>query len=152
MPILLGAIADDFTGATDLCSMLVRNGMRTVQLIGVPEPGLAVPEADAVVVALKSRTVPADGGGGESRWRRTLAARSRGPGRYLFKYCSTFDSTDQGNIGPVADALLDAIGHRLLDRLPGLSRDRRHDLQGPSVRRRPAAVRHAHAPPPADRR
>ena len=59
MPILLGAVADDFTGATDLCSMLVRNGMRTVQLIGVPEPGLDVPEADAVVVALKSRTVPA---------------------------------------------------------------------------------------------
>ncbi len=58
MPILLGAIADDFTGATDLCSMLVRNGMRTVQLIGVPEPGMAVPDADAVVVALKSRTAP----------------------------------------------------------------------------------------------
>ena len=60
MPILLGAVADDFTGATDLCSMLVRNGMRTVQLIGVPEPGLEVPEADAVVVALKSRTAPVE--------------------------------------------------------------------------------------------
>src|SRR6476620_9972257 len=108
MPVLLGAVADDFTGATDLCSMLVRNGMRTVQLIGVPEPGLAVPEADGVVVALKSRTVPADAAVAESlaaqRWLAGQGAR-----QFLFKYCSTFDSTDQGNIGPVADALLDAI-------------------------------------------
>ncbi|MGD9509524.1 MAG: 3-oxo-tetronate kinase [Geminicoccaceae bacterium] len=109
MPILLGAIADDFTGATDLCSMLVRNGMRTVQLIGVPEPGLAVPEADAVVVALKSRTAPVEQAVAESlaaqRWLAAQGAR-----QYLFKYCSTFDSTDAGNIGPVADALLDALG------------------------------------------
>lgn len=109
MAILLGAIADDFTGATDLCSMLVRNGMRTVQLIGVPEPGLAVPEADAVVVALKSRTIAAEEAVAQSlaaqRWLTGQGAR-----QYLFKYCSTFDSTDQGNIGPVADALLDALG------------------------------------------
>ena len=109
MPVLLGAVADDFTGATDLCSMLVRNGMRTVQLIGVPEPGLDVPEADAVVVALKSRTVPAAEAVAQSlaaqRWLQTQGAR-----QYLFKYCSTFDSTDAGNIGPVADALLDAVG------------------------------------------
>ena len=109
MPVLLGAIADDFTGATDLCSMLVRNGMRTVQLIGVPEPGLAVPEADAVVVALKSRTAPVAEAVAESlaaqRWLLGQGAR-----QYLFKYCSTFDSTDGGNIGPVADALLDALG------------------------------------------
>jgi uncharacterized protein YgbK (DUF1537 family) len=109
MPILLGAVADDFTGATDLCSMLVRNGMRTVQLIGVPEPGLAVPEADAVVVALKSRTAPVGQAVAESlaaqRWLAAQGAR-----QYLFKYCSTFDSTDAGNIGPVADALLDALG------------------------------------------
>ncbi len=108
MPILLGAIADDFTGATDLCSMLVRNGMRTVQLIGVPEPGLAVPEADAVVVALKSRTAPVAEAVADSlaaqRWLAGQGAR-----QYLFKYCSTFDSTDAGNIGPVADALLDAL-------------------------------------------
>ena len=109
MPILLGAIADDFTGATDLCSMLVRNGMRTVQLIGVPEPGLAVPDADAVVVALKSRTAPVAEAVAQSlaaqRWLAGQGAR-----QYLFKYCSTFDSTAQGNIGPVADALLDALG------------------------------------------
>jgi uncharacterized protein YgbK (DUF1537 family) len=109
LPILLGAIADDFTGATDLCSMLVRNGMRTVQLIGVPEPGLGLPEADAVVVALKSRTAAVAEAVADSlaaqRWLAGQGAR-----QYLFKYCSTFDSTDEGNIGPVADALLDALG------------------------------------------
>ncbi|HXO02449.1 MAG TPA: four-carbon acid sugar kinase family protein, partial [Stellaceae bacterium] len=59
MPVLLGAIADDFTGATDLCNTLVRRGMKTVQLIDVPAPGTTVPDAEAVVIALKSRTIPA---------------------------------------------------------------------------------------------
>jgi uncharacterized protein YgbK (DUF1537 family) len=109
VPILLGAIADDFTGATDLCSMLVRNGMRTVQLIGVPQPGLKLPPADAVVVALKSRTAPvADAVAQSLAAQRWLAGQ--GARQFLFKYCSTFDSTAQGNIGPVADALLDALG------------------------------------------
>jgi uncharacterized protein YgbK (DUF1537 family) len=106
---LLGAIADDFTGATDLCSMLVRGGMRTVQLIGVPGPDQPVPEADAVVVALKSRTAPVRQAVDQSiaalKWLQAAGAR-----QYFFKYCSTFDSTDQGNIGPVADALIGALG------------------------------------------
>jgi uncharacterized protein YgbK (DUF1537 family) len=106
---LLGAIADDFTGATDLCSMLVRGGMRTVQLIGVPTADVPVPDADAVVVALKSRTAPAQQAVNDSlaalRWLQSAGAR-----QFLFKYCSTFDSTDQGNIGPVADALIGALG------------------------------------------
>jgi uncharacterized protein YgbK (DUF1537 family) len=105
---LLGVIADDFTGATDLCSMLVRGGMRTVQLIGVPSPDLPVPDADAVVVALKSRTAPVRQAIDESlsalTWLQAAGAR-----QYFFKYCSTFDSTDQGNIGPVADALVAAL-------------------------------------------
>jgi uncharacterized protein YgbK (DUF1537 family) len=106
---LLGSIADDFTGATDLCSMLVRGGMRTVQLIGTPAPDDPVPDADAVVVAIKSRTAPV-------RWavEQSLLAldwlRKAGARQYFFKYCSTFDSTDQGNIGPVADALIQALG------------------------------------------
>jgi len=108
MPILLGAVADDFTGATDLANTLVRGGMRTVQMIGVPEPGTAAPDADAVVVALKSRTAPAGKAVAES-----LAAlawlRAAGAGQVIFKVCSTFDSTDAGNIGPVADALLAAL-------------------------------------------
>lgn len=106
---LLGAIADDFTGATDLCSMLVRGGMRTEQLIGVPSASQPIPDVDAVVVALKSRTAPVRQAVDES-----LAAlkwlQSGGAKQHFFKYCSTFDSTDQGNIGPVADALVAALG------------------------------------------
>jgi uncharacterized protein YgbK (DUF1537 family) len=105
---LLGCIADDFTGATDLASMLVRSGMTTVQTIGIPARPLD--EApDAVVVALKSRTIPAPEAIAQSlaalRWLQAQGAR-----QIYFKYCSTFDSTDAGNIGPVADALLDALG------------------------------------------
>ena len=104
---LLGRIADDFTGATDLANMLVRGGMRTVQTIGVPEKGETI-EADALVVALKSRTIPAADAVAQS-----LAAldwlRAQGCRQFVFKYCSTFDSTDAGNIGPVTDALLDAL-------------------------------------------
>ncbi len=105
--LVLGVIADDFTGATDVASMLVRAGMRTVQVIGVPDG--PVPAADAVVVALKSRTTPAADAVRESlaalRWLQAGGAR-----QFYFKYCSTFDSTAQGNIGPVAEALLDALG------------------------------------------
>lgn len=103
---LLGCIADDFTGATDLASMLVRHGMRTVQVIGVPEGPL--PEADAVVVALKSRTIPASEAVAQSlaACDALLAAGAR---QILHKYCSTFDSTEAGNIGPVAEALLDRL-------------------------------------------
>lgn len=104
---LLGCIADDFTGATDLANMLVRGGMRTVQTIGVPTSNEAV-EADALVVALKSRTIPAADAVAQS-----LAAldwlRAQGCRQFFFKYCSTFDSTDAGNIGQVTDALLDAL-------------------------------------------
>jgi 3-dehydrotetronate 4-kinase len=109
MSVLLGAVADDFTGATDLCNTLVRRGMRTVQLIDVPEPGTQVADAEAVVVALKSRTIPA-----QEAIEKSLAAlawlQRAGARQILFKYCSTFDSTDQGNIGPVAEALMEALG------------------------------------------
>jgi uncharacterized protein YgbK (DUF1537 family) len=104
---LLGCIADDFTGATDLANMLVRGGMRTVQTIGVPSSSEPL-EADALVVALKSRTIPV-----RDAVTQALAAlewlRAQGCRQFFFKYCSTFDSTDAGNIGPVADALLDAL-------------------------------------------
>ncbi len=109
MSVLLGCIADDFTGATDLASMLVRAGMRTVQTIGVPEDARLAAGADAVVVALKSRTIPVRDAVSQSLaalgWLRAAGAR-----QIYFKYCSTFDSTPAGNIGPVADALLDALG------------------------------------------
>ena len=105
---ILGVIADDFTGATDVASMLVRAGMRTVQVIGVPEPGAMV-HADAVVIALKTRTVPAAEAVRESlaalRWLQAAGMR-----QCYFKYCSTFDSTPAGNIGPVTEALMNALG------------------------------------------
>jgi 3-dehydrotetronate 4-kinase len=108
MSLLLGAVADDFTGATDLANTLVKAGMRTIQLLGVPRPGLQVPDCDAIIVALKSRSNPAP-----EAIAMSLAAldwlRARGTKQYFFKYCSTFDSTDSGNIGPVADAILDAL-------------------------------------------
>lgn len=107
---LLGSIADDFTGATDLANILVRGGMRTVQSIGVPDSDLAeFAEADAIVIALKSRTTPAASAIAESL--QALAwLRERGCQQFFFKYCSTFDSTAEGNIGPVTEALLEALG------------------------------------------
>ena len=105
---LLGCIADDFTGATDLANNLVRSGMRTLQTIGVPAAPLTG-EVDAVVVALKSRTIAAAEAVAQSlaalEWLRRAGCR-----QFYFKYCSTFDSTPQGNIGPVAEALMHALG------------------------------------------
>ena len=101
---LLGCIADDFTGATDIANNLVRGGMRTVQSIGVPQKPLAE-DVDAAVVALKSRTIPA-----AEAVAQSLAAldwlRGQGCRQFYFKYCSTFDSTPAGNIGPVTEALV----------------------------------------------
>lgn len=108
MTILLGCIADDFTGATDLANNLVRAGMRVLQTIGVPDSPLEA-DVDAVVVALKSRTMaPADAVTQSLEALRWLQAQ--GAQQIYFKYCSTFDSTPKGNIGPVTEALMDALG------------------------------------------
>ncbi|MDO5625274.1 MAG: four-carbon acid sugar kinase family protein [Pseudomonadota bacterium] len=107
-PIKLGCIADDFTGATDLANNLVRAGMRVVQTIGVPATAPAA-DIDAVVVALKSRTIAAADAVAESlaalRWLQAAGCE-----QVYFKVCSTFDSTPRGNIGPVTEALMDALG------------------------------------------
>jgi uncharacterized protein YgbK (DUF1537 family) len=107
LSLALGCIADDYTGASDLANTLTRNGLRTVQTIGVPADELDVSGADAVVVSLKSRSIAA----GEAV-ALALAAegwlRGQGAAHVMFKICSTFDSTDAGNIGPVMDALLAA--------------------------------------------
>jgi uncharacterized protein YgbK (DUF1537 family) len=106
---LLGCIADDFTGATDLANTLTRQGMRTGVLLGVPDAGMPTPDVDAVVVALKSRSNPVDEAVSQSlsalAWLQSAGAR-----QFYFKYCSTFDSTDAGNIGPVAEALMSSLG------------------------------------------
>jgi 3-dehydrotetronate 4-kinase len=108
LTMILGCIADDFTGATDVANNLVRAGMRVVQIIGVPSSGDRIDNADAVVVALKSRTAPV-----EAAVADCLAAaswlRGHGAQQIYFKVCSTFDSTPQGNIGPVTEALLQAV-------------------------------------------
>lgn len=108
---LIGAVADDITGATDLCLMLAREGLRTVQVIGLPGQG-TLPDADAVVIALKSRSIAA----AQAVEMSVAAAKllqAGGAEQLLFKYCSTFDSTDEGNIGPVAEALLALTGGNL---------------------------------------
>lgn len=128
MTIKLGCIADDFTGATDLANNLVRAGMRTVQAIGVPAGALETP-ADAVVVALKTRTLPAADAVAQS-----LAAlewlRAQGAEQIYFKYCSTFDSTPAGNIGPVADALMTALDSDFTIATPAFPDNKRTVFKG----------------------
>ena len=125
---LLGCIADDFTGATDLANNLVRTGFKVVQTIGIPDGPLNA-DADAVVVSLKSRTISAADAVAQS-----LAALAwlqiQGAGQIYFKYCSTFDSTAQGNIGPVTDALMDALGTDFTIACPAFPENRRTIFKG----------------------
>ena len=107
MSILLGCIADDFTGATDLANNLVRNGMRVAQTTGIPKQSLDL-EFDAVVVALKSRNIEPDDAVAQSLEALNYL-RAQGAQQIFFKYCSTFDSTPRGNIGPVTEALMAAL-------------------------------------------
>lgn len=104
MALLLGAIADDYTGASDLANTLTKYGLRTVQTVGIPAPSLALPDVDAVVVSLKIRSVAADEAVA-SACKAEEWLRGRGAEHVLYKVCSTFDSTDSGNIGPVTEAL-----------------------------------------------
>jgi uncharacterized protein YgbK (DUF1537 family) len=124
---LLGCIADDFTGATDLASTLVKGGMRTVQLIDVPTG--AAPDADALVVALKIRTAPV-----ADAVAQAMAAlvwlQAAGCEKFFWKYCSTFDSTDAGNIGPVADALARALSAATVPFCPAFPANGRSVFQG----------------------
>lgn len=126
--LLLGCIADDSTGATDLANNLVRGGMRVVQTIGVPRSALEE-KVDAVVVALKTRTGPAKQAVADSLaaldWLRREGAR-----QVYFKYCSTFDSTPRGNIGPVTDALMDALGADFTVASPAFPENKRLVFKG----------------------
>ncbi|MCB1546183.1 MAG: four-carbon acid sugar kinase family protein, partial [Rhodoblastus sp.] len=103
MPILLGAVADDYTGASDLANTFSKNGLRTVQTIGAPPDELPLPDVDAVVVALKIRSVAAAEAVSAARNARAWLT-ARGARHVMYKICSTFDSTDAGNIGPVTEA------------------------------------------------
>jgi len=129
MTLLIGCIADDLTGATDVAVTFSREGLSVIQVNGVPDAALATGSADAIVVALKSRTIPAADAVAQS-----LAAlewlRARGAQRHYFKVCSTFDSTPAGNIGPVADALAAAIGAPMNLVTPAYPRNARTVYQG----------------------
>jgi 3-dehydrotetronate 4-kinase len=125
----LGCIADDYTGASDLANTLTRAGLRTVQTIGVPSDDLALPEVDAVVVSLKSRSIEAQQAVSRSRAAETWL-RGRGAGHVLFKICSTFDSTDAGNIGPVMDALRADSGDAIVLVTPAFPETGRTVYQG----------------------
>ncbi len=126
--LLLGCIADDFTGATDLANNLVRAGMRVVQAMGVAAQPLDT-DVDAVVVALKSRTLPV-----KEALAQSLAAlqwlRAQGAQQIYFKYCSTFDSTAQGNIGPVTEALMAALGSDFTIATPAFPDNQRTVFKG----------------------
>lgn len=121
---LLGCIADDLTGATDLALTLTRAGMRTVQVMDVPGPGDKLDGIDAVVVALKTRTCPVKEAVDVSL-KSADALLALGARQLFFKYCSTFDSTDDGNIGPVAEALLAKLGGGLAIACPAFPANKR---------------------------
>ncbi|MEM7318344.1 MAG: 3-oxo-tetronate kinase [Pseudomonadota bacterium] len=129
MGIVLGAIADDFTGATDLANTWVNQGVKTCQIIGAPRGPVEIGDAEAVVIALKNRTVPPDEAVKQSldalEWLKQAGAL-----QIVFKYCSTFDSTPAGNIGPVADALADALNSPLTVVCPAFPENGRTIYQG----------------------
>ena len=135
----VGCIADDFTGGTDVAAALRRAGLSVTLLFDLPDEATDGSGTDAVVIALKTRTVPAT-----EAVRHSLAAlawlEAQRVDKVYFKYCSTFDSTDEGNIGPVTDALLDALGESMTIICPASPEHGRTMYQRPPLRRRPALV------------
>lgn len=121
---LLGCIADDLTGATDLAIMLTRAGMRTLQVMQVPDASMKLDGYDAIVVALKTRTCPV-AEAVDLSLKSANALLGLGARQLFFKYCSTFDSTDKGNIGPVADALMQKLGADLAIACPAFPTNKR---------------------------
>ncbi|MDP5346921.1 MAG: four-carbon acid sugar kinase family protein [Paracoccaceae bacterium] len=125
---LLGCIGDDFTGSSDLGNTLTKAGMRVTQYVGIPD-GPASADVEAGIVALKSRSIPV-----ADAVKLSLDAlawlRAQGCTQFLFKYCSTFDSTPEGNIGPVAEALADALDARQVLVCPAFPATGRSIYQG----------------------
>ncbi len=126
---LLGCIADDITGATDLALTLKRSGLRTIQVMGVPDDPQRLADFDAVVVALKSRTNPVHEA---IEWSLKSAdvLLDAGARQLFFKYCSTFDSTDEGNIGPVAEALIEKLAGEVAFVCPAFPTNKRTIYNG----------------------
>jgi uncharacterized protein YgbK (DUF1537 family) len=125
----LGAVADDYTGASDLANSFSKAGLRTIQTIGVPDPALALPPVDAVVVALKIRSIEASAAVARAREAAQWLG-ARGAPHVLYKICSTFDSTDAGNIGPITDALAEDCGEPVVLVTPAFPETGRTVYQG----------------------
>jgi uncharacterized protein YgbK (DUF1537 family) len=127
--VVIGAIADDYTGGTDVSVAFRRAGLRTLLFFGVPSEHEELPPHDALVIALKSRMIPS-----EEAVEQSLDAHrwldNRGVSTLYFKYCSTFDSTSQGNIGPVLDALASVTGARSVVMTPSSPEHGRTQYQG----------------------
>ena len=153
--IALGCIADDFTGGTDVAAALRRSGLSVALLFGVPDPDVVVPDARRRGDRAQDPDRPGRRGGRASRSPRLPGCGAADVEQVYFKYCSTFDSTDDGNIGPVADALLEALGETMHAGLPGLARARPDDVSRPPVRRgrrcsRESSMRHHPLTPMTD--
>ncbi|MDQ0093947.1 3-oxo-tetronate kinase [Paeniglutamicibacter psychrophenolicus] len=129
MGVQLGVIADDFTGGTDIASFLVANGVKTIQLSGIQPLDSIADDVQAIVVSLKSRSNPVDEAIEQSLQALELL-KAAGARQIFFKYCSTFDSTSRGNIGPVTDALLDALEENFTVVCPALPVNGRTTYQG----------------------
>ena len=129
MSLELGIIADDFTGATDIANTLAKERINTVQIIGVPDTNTTIDNAKAVVVALKSRSIPPNEAVQQSldtlNWFKLHEVK-----QIIFKYCSTFDSTKHGNIGPVADVLIDALNSQIAIICPAFPENNRTIYMG----------------------
>ena len=129
MSYILGCIGDDFTGSTDLANTLVRQGMRVIQLCNIPPDDFPVPEADALIISLKCRSIEASEA--VAQCKAALAwLQKRNCKQYFWKYCSTFDSTPKGNIGPVAQALLNQLGAKNTIVCPAFPENKRSIYKG----------------------
>jgi 3-dehydrotetronate 4-kinase len=129
MSVRLGCVADDYTGASDLANTLTKCGQRTLQTIGIPGGGFSVPDVDAVVVSLKIRSIAAAEAVASAR-AADAWLRARGARHIMYKICSTFDSTDAGNIGPVLDALRVDAGDKIVVVTPAFPQTGRTVFQG----------------------
>ena len=125
----LGCIADDYTGASDLANTLTKCGLRTVQAIGIPADSLSLPDVSVVVVSLKIRSIAAAEAVAQAR-AADAWLRKCGASHVMYKICSTFDSTDDGNIGPVLDALRTDAGEAIAVVTPAFPETARTVYQG----------------------
>ena len=125
----LGCIADDYTGASDLANTLTKCGLRTLQTIGIPADSFSLPDVSVVVVSLKIRSIAAAEAVAQAR-AADAWLRKRGASHVMYKICSTFDSTDEGNIGPVLDALRTDAGEAIAVVTPAFPETARTVYQG----------------------